>query len=107
MQQFEEGYPAGWGYAGEGVGMGRENTTGGSVMHYTDYAQAVDEAQAFTNDEGVSVRVIAFDYTPFFESEEPHVEYAHVNTECTLEEMRHAGYKNARVCLTIHPHGSI
>jgi hypothetical protein len=72
-------------------------------MHYTDYGQAVDEAQAFVDEQNIPVRVIAFDYTPFFESEVPHVEYAHVNTECTIDEMILAGYKNARVCRTFTP----
>lgn len=68
------------------------------MHHYT-----LAEAQAIANDLNESVRIIAFDFVPSFEGEEACTKYAIVNTQCTFEEMRMAGYKNPRICIYIHP----
>lgn len=72
-------------------------------MHHYTLSEARHSAQGMANDLGEAVRVIAFDYQPVFEGEQHRVMYAIVNVECTHEQMFHAGYVNARVCIRVEP----
>lgn len=72
------------------------------MNHYT-YMEAFTEAVHFANELGDTLRVIAYDYDPIFVTEHRGVRYSVVNNTCTLDEMRFAGYKNARVCRTVEP----
>lgn len=72
-------------------------------MHHHLYTDALKEAADFANILGEPVRIITFDYVPFFENEEACRMFALTNDTCTLEEMWNAGYRNPNIEKTVMP----
>ena len=74
------------------------------VGMFHDYlTDALKDAVRFANEVGQPMRVVAFDWQPFYEGEEAKVQYTATNAECTLQEMRDAHLHNARICRTVQP----
>jgi hypothetical protein len=73
------------------------------MMYYDLYTDAYKAAVGYSNELGVPIRVVAFDWQPLFEGEEAKGQYTTTNAECTLKEMHNARLFNARICRTVQP----